>query len=139
MDCMLLSLGLDDLRSRLAFARQAATDFQREQQFSTDERRHIGQIYAVSGALPVADGQPPERTDIRSASMFATGIPRIREFWQAFLAVPARMTPQGIYSVQWSLVHMRMNRLFDRDARLQEAIVWELLKRTYAAAVSRGG
>jgi hypothetical protein len=32
---------------------------------------------------------------------------------------------------------MPLNRLFGRDSRFQEAIVWELIKRAYVARASR--
>jgi thiopeptide-type bacteriocin biosynthesis protein len=137
IDSMLLALGVGGLRSRLAFARRASADFDREQRFSSEERKRIGQIYATSRGLPVAEDHIPERTGIPSAGVFAAGTEQLRSLWDAFLAVPEPVGHEQIYSVQWSLIHMRMNRLFDRDARLQEAIVWELLKRSYAEATSR--
>ena len=137
IDAMLLSFGLLDVRSRLAFARRAAADFASEQKFATEERKRIGEIYASSAPPPVAEGSAPERPGLRAAPIFDAGIAAIGTQWNAFMAVPEPIAAEALYGVQWSLIHMRMNRIFDRDARLQEAIVWELAKRTYAAHVSR--
>ncbi|HEY1137546.1 MAG TPA: lantibiotic dehydratase [Xanthomonadaceae bacterium] len=137
VDAMLLSFGLHEVKARLAFARRAAADFAVEQQFSTEERKRIGEIYAGSPPVPIAEGGVPERPGLRAAPIFDAGIGSIRTLWDALMAVPEPITAEGLYGVQWSLIHMRLNRIFDRDARLQEAIVWELVKRTYAAHVSR--
>lgn len=137
IDAMLLSFGLLDVRARLAFARRAAADFASEQKFSTEERKRIGGIYAGSPPLAIAEGVAPDRPGLRAAPIFDAGIAAIRAQWDAYMAVPEPITAEALYGVQWSLIHMRLNRLFDRDARLQEAIVWELVKRSYAAHVSR--
>jgi lantibiotic biosynthesis protein len=138
IDCMLLSFGIDRIEHRFAFARRAAADFDAEMRFSSDERKRIGTIYSASKPLPVAESTAPARQDIPSAAVFAAAIAPIAELWRAWCSVPEALADDKVYSVQWSLIHMRLNRLFDRDARLQESVVWELLKRSYAAALKRG-
>lgn len=137
IDSLLLSFGMNGVDERLAFARRAAADFAAEQRFGSEERKRIGEIYAHSAALPLLAGQPTLPSGSESAVVFAEGIAPISALWQQWLAVPEPLFADKRYGVQWSLIHMRLNRLFDRDARLQEAIVWELLKRSYAAHVSR--
>ncbi len=136
VDALLLSFGMTDPIRRLAFARRAAADFAMEMRFETEERKRIGAIYAATGPLPIAANGAPDRGNIATARIFDDAIPVMADVWRMFL-VATNLEDDVLYNVQWSLVHMRLNRIFNRDQRLQESIVWELLKRSYASAVNR--
>lgn len=132
IDAMLTSLGLESLRQKFDFAKRAAKDFDAEMGFDKAQRSRIGEVYRKTP--PLFDKNGIDHS-IEGAQVFLEAIPEIASFWrQARLAMgdQAQGAENGLYSIQWSLIHMRLNRLFIRDARIQEAIVWELLKRSYA-------
>lgn len=137
VDCMLVSFGMTAIEQRLLFARRAAGDFAVEMKFASDERKRIGTLYAASKPLSLAQGHVPERADVASAGIFAGGVPRIERIWAGVLSAPGPIASERLYGIQWSLIHMRLNRILNQDHRLQEAVIWELLKRTYATFVSR--
>lgn len=136
-DQMLAALGLASVESRLPFARRAAADFAAEAQFNSLERKKIGEIFAASRPIRLAGHADDETPDTRSGAVFRASVADIAALWCEF--VNAEGSPVAdLYPVRWALVHMRMNRLLDRDQRLQEAVIWELLKRSYARVLARG-
>lgn len=137
VDCMLLSFGMKTVEQRLIFARRAAADLADEMKFASEERKRIGTIYAASKPLPLAQNDAPERADIPTADIFAAAIPGIEQIWAGVLSAPDPIADERLYAIQWSLIHMRLNRILNQDHRLQEAVIWELLKRSYASFVSR--
>ena len=137
VDCMLLSFGMRTVEQRLFFARRAAADLAAEMKFASEERKRIGTIYSASKPLPLAQNHAPERADIPTADIFAAGIPGIERIWAGVISAPDPIADERLYAIQWSLIHMRLNRILNQDHRLQEAVIWELLKRSYASFVSR--
>ncbi|MCX2892732.1 thiopeptide-type bacteriocin biosynthesis protein [Stenotrophomonas lactitubi] len=128
IDRLLISLGYTSLHSRLEFAARAAADFHSEIGFTTIDRKRIGRLFAsarhrLSGNALAFDG--------------------IDSLWCEAL-VPKSLTDQiqneldmlpkkRKYSISWAMIHMRVNRMLIQDHRYQEAVVWELLKRSYVA------
>lgn len=119
---------LISLDQRFEFSRTAAANYSREFAFTTSENKRIGRIFSVckpeliDGALRYQGTELPWNLDqldsvsSREARLIGLdGLAKLRS-----------------YDILWSLVHMRFNRLFTQDQRHQEAVVWELLKRSYA-------
>lgn len=135
IDSLLRAFGIASFERRLAFAARAARDFATEFAFDSTQRRKIGELYAagrplfVDGALDAADAA--------AAAPFVDATERVANLWKKAESVAPPLSEAALYGVQWSIVHMRLNRLFGRDQRLQEAVVWELLKRSYASVVHR--
>jgi lantibiotic biosynthesis protein len=136
MDSLLRALGLDTLAQRFAFAQRAAAELAEERRFGTSERKRIGELYAASRPLFV-DGQPDP--EIASVAVLARSDAAIRELWNKVENAASPLREDQRYAMRWAVIHMRMNRMIQRDHRLQEAILWELLKRSHAAAVHRTG
>lgn len=135
IDTMLTSFGYVSMDEKLDFARRAARDFDAEMGFDSDQRGRIGDLYRKSRPL-FDSGQLA--ADIRGCSVFLGAIPELESLWrdvEASLRASSEDAEASLYSIQWSLIHMRLNRLLLRDARIQEAVVWELLKRSYAREV----
>jgi thiopeptide-type bacteriocin biosynthesis protein len=134
IDAMLESFGLETTQRKFDFARRAAKDFDAEMGFDKNQRSRIGEIYRKTPPLFEKGVIDPR---IGGVQVFQGAIPDIASLWRE--AEVALGTPSssgtGVYGIQWSLIHMRLNRFFVRDARLQEAIVWELLKRSYAREI----
>ncbi len=135
MDSLLRALGLDTLAQRFAFAQRAAAELAEERRFGTSERKRIGELYAASRPLFV-DGQPDRRSP--ASPCWRARTRRSGNFEQGGKRGFAAAEDQR-YAMRWAVIHMRMNRMIQRDHRLQEAILWELLKRSHAAAVHRTG
>lgn len=128
IDRFLISLGYRSLQCRLEFATRAAADFHAEIGFTTNDRKRIGRLFAsarhrLSGIALAFDG--------------------VDSLWCEALA-PESLTDQIVnelavlpkerkYSISWAMIHMRVNRMLVQDHRYQEAVVWELLKRSYVA------
>lgn len=131
IDAMLRALGLESLAERKSFAVQAARDFDAEMKFASAERKKIGELFGKSTPLLV-NGEPDP--SIPGATPIMRTIAPIAAVWARAPVLPLRDAASNsrIYRIRWSLVHMRLNRIFNRDTRLQEAIVWEMLKRSYA-------
>lgn len=136
IDAMLSATGIESLADRLGFARIAARDFDAEMQFGSEERKKIGEMFATSSPLLVDGVVSP---DIPGAAAIQASIAPIRSIWKRAIASAADPAPSDghLYRIRWSLIHMRLNRLFNSEARLQEAIVWEMLKRSYASQLHR--
>ena len=135
IDCMLLSFGLASMEQRFAFARRSAAEFAEERQFGTAERKRIGELYSASKPLFI-EGQP-DLAGVASATLFVQAIAPMAVLWRKVEQVATPLYGDQAYSIRWALIHMRINRMIYRDHRLQEAILWELLKRSYASVLHR--
>ncbi len=127
-DLMLSSIGLKDISSRLEFATKAAEDFQYEMRFSAQQRKLIGNIFRKSKPIFHQDGK--HIADISALNELGSCAQPGDGFdWSenGF----GDLTESEIYQYRWSLLHMRFNRIYPRHSRVQEAVTWELLKRSY--------
>lgn len=94
--------------------------------FASSEKKRIGKLFGV--VVPsFVDGRLayhgiPAPWDLNSLD---------RETASILKSAPLPISKEDRYNIMWSMCHMRFNRLFRRDCRLQEAITWELLKRSY--------
>jgi len=132
IDAMLISFGLDKVHRKFAFAERAAREFDSEMGFDKKQRSRIGDIYRKTESLFV-DGEIDQ--EVIGYELFVAAIPQLKSYWGEAEQVLRKTSMEAdgrIYRIQWSVIHMRLNRMFHSDARLQEAIVWELLKRSYA-------
>jgi hypothetical protein len=125
---MLRALGIEKLKGRVEFADRSTRSFASELRISSDDRRRIGELYA---------SQRPRLTPGRVLSGHATvddllalHDAKISVLWETILSM-GELEESMLHSVQWSLIHMRMNRLFTKEQRRQEAATWELLRRSY--------
>lgn len=135
VDALLKATGVESLSERLAFSTRAAAGYQREFGFNAAQRRSMGLIFRESKPLILDDGacdpEVPSSFDLIDAA-------QVRDLLigsQDFLSLSDR----NAYKYRWSLIHMHFNRTFTRDARLQEAICWELLKRSYMRCAKKMG
>ncbi|UKR53732.1 lantibiotic dehydratase [Xanthomonas fragariae] len=127
VDSLLRALGVESLQARLEFAKVAAADFQREISFDLAQRKLIGEVFKKSKPIFLESGEC--NPDIACLNELA-GVEEIRRLIfesEEFKALGQR----DAYKYRWSLIHMRLNRVFARMARVQEAACWELLKRSY--------
>lgn len=126
-DAMLKAVGIESLHARLMFASRAADDFQREFKFSAGQRRMIGSVFRSSESLLLDTGECDPTISCYAELTDVKEMKAILSASDDFMA----LGESAAYKFRWSLVHMRFNRVFPRDARLQEAICWELLRRSY--------
>lgn len=138
IDSMIVALGIESIDDRFAFATRSARDFSIEQNFGSHQRKKIGEIYRQTERLFVCD-----RVDdaVAGAKLFfeRDKILKLVVTECGLMGALRTMEVDEAYELRWSLLHMRLNRLFTSEARLQEAIVWELLKRSYAGVLQRDG
>ncbi len=139
MDRLLIGLGIESLSDRLEFAKRASSAFAAEFKFGPRERTKIGLVLKMTRSI--FDATAPESSAIR------VGIEPIEQktdqcsdviakAWRELLS-GASFGAAKLYEIRWAIVHMRMNRYFKADQRLQEAMVWELLKRSYLGGMAR--
>lgn len=126
-DALLKATGVESLSDRLAFATRAAASYQREFDFDATQRRSIGLIFKNSEPVILDTGECAPGIPSTFDLIDSEQVRHLLMESQDFLALGDRKA----YPYRWSLVHMHFNRVFTRDARLQEAICWELLKRSY--------
>lgn len=136
MDAMMIALGVKSLKDRLSFASRAAAEFSAELGFGSVQRVAIGKILKSSPPLDLQRDGTFEKS-VPSAMPFYQASSEISKLWESLLGELRDRSAETVFSIRWSLIHMRMNRLFDDSPRLQEAIVWELLKRSYLGASAR--
>ncbi|TDB35424.1 hypothetical protein TEP_18230 [Stenotrophomonas sp. TEPEL] len=132
MDRLMISLGYRSLESRLKFATRAAADFHAEIRFSKNDRKRIGRLFATAGSRLLEGAISFDGVDTQWCEALAP------ESLTDQIASDLAMQSEGRrYSISWAIIHMRVNRMFVQDHRYQEAVVWELLKRSYVAFVKR--
>ncbi|MCW2004400.1 thiopeptide-type bacteriocin biosynthesis protein [Xanthomonas arboricola] len=134
-DAFLRALGLESLHARLVFATRAAENFQREFKFDSTRRRMIGVVFKNSDSILLDTGECDPTIPCFAA---LTDVSEMRSLINASHEFSA-LGEADAYSFGWSLIHMRFNRIFPREARLQEAICWELLKRSYLRCMKKMG
>lgn len=137
VDSMLCSLGVTALQDRLDFAKTAAGDFAREFSFGSSQRKAIGNIFKATGPLHVDSTGLTLAPRDRFEKIVLEGASQIGGLWSRYIGVLPPLPRDRLYGVRWSLIHMRMNRLIERDHRIQEAVIWELLKRSYLSLSHR--
>lgn len=129
MDSMLRAMGLQLLSERLQFAERASTNFSKEFAFNSEDRKRIGVVFRDEKILAengvVLSGNP------QVDGILIASDQKISAIWKK-VAEEIHVSTEKNYLLRWSVVHMRLNRLFHRDSRLQEAVAWDLLRRTYA-------
>lgn len=130
LDHMIELTGLPSTAQRLNFARKVSSKFQAEFKFDAAQKRRIG--YAFK-SLP---NTLAEMRLARPASRTESSC-HIADHWTAIAATPG-LTQDQIHRIRWSLVHMRANRIFNSMPRMQEAIVFDLLRRVYERDVAIG-
>lgn len=123
LDEMIELTGLVSTAQRLNFARKVSSDFQTEFRFDAKHKRRIG------GALRSLPNSLAEISLARPDSQTANACD-IADHWSVVACTPG-LTQDQIHRVRWSLVHMRANRIFNSMPRMQEAIVFDLLRRVY--------
>lgn len=137
IDSMLTALGVFSLSDRFAFAKRASQDFDREQNYDSARRKRIGEVYREAPSLFINGC-----IDLKSpgAEIFSKSTDRISRIAKCSGLLDALNDSHALqaYDIRWSLVHMRLNRLFVAEPRAQEAVVWELLKRSYASVIFQG-
>lgn len=133
-DLMLSQLGVMDISAKLAFAARAASGFSSEFKFGTRERKAIGQLFR-----DLRSGGDDRLAVMGRSELMAPMrrmLSKIKEPWERI--EPLLVADQAqLYRIRWSILHMRMNRLLGKEHRLQEAILWDLLRRHYLASTSR--
>lgn len=131
IDRLLEAIGIKYVPEKLAFARIASSDFAVEMNFDSAQRKRIGNIYRSTRP---AKGRLLSEAMPEVATSFDKSAQLIAEQWRALQCALDKLTSdREIYQVRWSLIHMRVNRLISGYPRRQEAIVWDLLRRTYEA------
>ncbi|MBD8882429.1 lantibiotic dehydratase [Rhodanobacter sp. 7MK24] len=131
-DSLLRALGLLDLEERLAFAARAAGNFASEFKFESPDRHRAGELYRSIGNVLL------DRDCDQASKEFQQRWTSIAEVFSQLLNGPGeKFGKDQLYRIRWSIVHMRCNRLFKSEARLQEALMWELLRRSYVSLNER--
>jgi lantibiotic biosynthesis protein len=131
MHSYLHALGLVHADDQMVFASRACADFEREFQFSKNDRATVGKIFRSF---------PPtlERLHQAAASeaSSATFPAEIADFWHQAVAV-TEISGQALYGIRWSIIHMHANRLFPAQQRSHEAVCWQLLRRVLLRETKR--
>ena len=125
IDDLLRALGVQTLEQRLSFAARAAADFAREMGFGSEQRKQIGNIHRLAKQHSALHATAVRETFQRKNASIAACWLHVHD------AVREHLDADAIYHLRWSIVHMRMNRLLSHQARKQEAILWDLLRRGY--------
>jgi thiopeptide-type bacteriocin biosynthesis protein len=134
IDSMLEALGLKTLREKFDFSDRAAADFSKEFGFDSADRKNIGLVFRNADVVFDSDTvitKDPVIDDILRCSSRS-----VSDIWGRIL-VRGYLTEEKTYRMRWSIVHMRANRLFDKESRIQEAVSWDLLRRTYFGILAR--
>lgn len=134
IDILLEQLGLSAIEDKLEFSSRAADSFSKEFYFGVSERKSIGALFRM---LALGTLVPIDEMVASSVTRSFREIGRtVSTAWASIEAIAAPDSGR-LYSLRWSILHMRMNRLLGKEHRLQEAILWELVRRYYLAKVMR--
>lgn len=134
IDTYLRAFGLDSALDRVRFAERAARGFALEMSLNSADKRRIGAIFRSTP--PIFDETLAPTRAKESWRIFESSIAEIKLLWNEFESAAPETTLGKRYEVQWSLIHMRMNRILGKAHRIQEAVIWELLKRSYKRAIN---
>jgi lantibiotic biosynthesis protein len=136
VDDLLISFGLTTVDERIEFAQKASNDFSEELRFSVRERQRLGDIHRRSS--PSLENGRLMYRDLSPSNAPLMHADAIRKLWREVLSAGPSLSDAHLYRIQWSLIHMRINRLLVDDHRFQEGAIWELLKRAYVKLKHQG-
>ncbi len=131
-DALLRATGVESWSERLAFSTTAAADFQQELRLNSAQRRLLGEIFRASKPIFLDSGAYDPSIPCLNE---LTDMDEIRRIFAGAEGL-ADVDNQSLYRFRWSLIHMRFNRIFARIPRAQEAMCWELLKRSYMRCIN---
>lgn len=130
IDRGLRSLGFTSFEQRLQFSRQASAGYAEEMKFNPAERKRVGEVFKAAAPAARDCALTFDNTDLPWDLDFADNKAR------ALIPMLLKKDARDRYSIVWSMLHMRFNRLFLQDHRFQEAVIWELMKRSYTKILS---
>ncbi|MGP3175979.1 thiopeptide-type bacteriocin biosynthesis protein [Serratia bockelmannii] len=137
IDAMLISLGVSTIEERLEFSRKAAGDFSIETKMTLAQKKRIGEIYRATPPLFSKRNVGAEDSD--GSVAFYSSIDEILALWERLVSENDNLDAGLLYGIRWSLIHMRLNRIISKEQRLHEAVLWELLKRSYISLMKNDG
>jgi thiopeptide-type bacteriocin biosynthesis protein len=145
VDCLLTALGLK-LDEKRTFAADVARWGERDFVVDEDYRRKVARRFRdyrhLLGSLltEVEDGSRMDSANVPGQALnalasYSAGVRLLRDQLEE-VRTQGKLT-RTIPDLASSLVHMHLNRMFRSRHREQEAVLCELLNRTYAAGIGR--
>lgn len=125
VDRLITVTGLSSIEERLAFVRLVSAQFQNEFKFDPKRRKRIGSAFKLipSSYEGIVAAAPMSSQLANCDAVIAT-------IWLQ-IASSSVLTPTRLHRIRWSILHMRVNRLLSSMPRMQEAIIFDILRRVY--------